>query len=259
MVANVYAYDDSTDVAGSLAKHILRIERSSIEKFGSFKIAVSGGSLGKVLKTALIDNKDVLNQVQWDKWTVYFSDERLVPFNHEDSNCGLFIALVIDHLPDNIPKPKIVGIDETLLSGENGLRQGSNENQDIKIAQTYESNLPKDKKLDLVLLGCGPDGHTCSLFPGHELLNEKSKFIAYIKDSPKPPSRRITFTLPLLELASSIAFVAEGESKAPILKEIFNDKASKLPAKLVNDLSIEVNWFVNTPAVKGVDLIVSKY
>lgn len=259
MSSTVYAYEDSNDVANALAKHVLKIQDQSIEQSGKFKIAVSGGSLGKVLKKALIDNKEVSSQVKWDKWEVYFSDERLVPINHEDSNCGLFISSVIDHLPSDVTKPKIISIDESLLTGKDGQVEGSELEKDIVITEDYESKLPEDKVIDLILLGCGPDGHTCSLFPGHELLNENSKLIAHIKDSPKPPPRRITFTFPLLKKGKSIAFVAEGAGKAPILKEIFNDPSSKLPSKLVNELDVETCWFVNDAAVNGVDVIASKY
>lgn len=259
MVAKVYAYEESGDVAKALGRHVLKLQNQAIDAKGKFKIAVSGGSLGKALKRALIDNEEVASQIQWAKWEVYFSDERLVPIQHEDSNCGLFIQLVVEQLPQGTTPPKVVSIDESLLTGKDGQIEGADIDQDLKITQDYESKLPADKKIDLVLLGCGPDGHTCSLFPGHDLLKERSKLIAYIKDSPKPPPRRITFTFPLLENATALSFVAEGAGKAPILKEIFNNSASELPSKLVNDLDLDVSWFVNNEAVNGVDVIPSKY
>lgn len=259
MVATVYSYKESTDVANALAKHVLKYQSKALETSDKFKIAVSGGSLGKALKKALIDNQEAYKQVKWDKWEVYFSDERIVPLKHEDSNAGLFISLVIDQLPSDITKPKVITIDESLVTGKDGLIEGGDVSKDIAIAEDYESKLPADKKIDLVLLGCGPDGHTCSLFPGHELLKERSKLITFIQDSPKPPPRRITFTFPLLEKAGGLAFVAEGAGKASILKEIFNNPDSKLPSQLVNQIDSEVAWFVNNDAINGVDIIPSKY
>lgn len=256
MPATVYSNEDSAQVAISVGKYILKQQSKAIEANGSFKIAVSGGSLGKVLKKALIDDENVKDQVQWNKWEIFFSDERLVPLTHDDSNYGLFNQNVLQHLKDS-NKPKVYTINESKLTGENGQVEGSSQEQDEEIAKEYATTLPS--KIDTILLGCGPDGHTASLFPGHALLKETSKSIAFISDSPKPPPRRITFTFPVLEKAGSIAFVAEGADKAPILKKIFNDSTSRLPSQLVNELDTEVNWFVNANTLTGVDVIVSKY
>lgn len=236
--------DSSEDVANEVAQYIISIQNKVLAEGSVFKIAVSGGSLGKVLKKGLIENKENFSQVKWDKWVVYFSDERMVPLDHEDSNYGLFNEMVLKSLPKDIVHPKVYTIDESLL-----VEDGS---KDAEIASKYAEIVPES--IDLILLGCGPDGHTCSLFPGHLLLKETSKLIAHISDSPKPPPRRITFTFPVLKAAKNIAFVAEGAGKQPILKEIFEDANSQLPCKLVNDLGVETVWFTNTDAVKGVKL-----
>ena len=259
MSTKVYSYSDSQDVANSVGKYVIEQQNKAIEANGSFKIALSGGSLGKILKQALIDNKDIGSKAQWDKWEVYFSDERLVPLYHPDSNFGLFNEMVLKNLPQETTNMKLHVIDQSLLTGKDGkLDNLVDQAKDQEIAKEYANGLPK--QFDLILLGCGPDGHTCSLFPGHKLLEERDELISYISDSPKPPPRRITFTFPVLENAKAIAFVATGAGKAPVLREIFLGQ-SKLPCALVNDIKtgVSVSWFVDSPAVEGVDVLTSKY
>ena len=259
MSPKVYSYSESQEVANAVGKYVIEHQNKAIEANGTFKIALSGGSLGKILKQALIDNKEIGSQAQWDKWDVYFSDERLVPLYHPDSNFGLFNEMVLKNLPADTKNLKLNVIDASLLTGKDGkLDDLVDQSKDEAIAKEYASNLPN--QFDVILLGCGPDGHTCSLFPGHKLLKERSELVAYISDSPKPPPRRITFTFPVLENAKSIAFVATGAGKAPVLAEIFSGQ-SQLPCALVNDIKsgTTINWFVDSPAVDGVDVLTSKY
>ena len=108
---------------------------------------------------------------------------------------------------------------------------------------------------DLLLLGCGPDGHTCSLFPGHELLRESDAWVAAIEDSHRNLlRRRITLSLPVVTHGVKIAFVATGGGKKDILKKILEtDEGRKLPCGLVNEGGGDkVSWFTDHSATEGI-------
>lgn len=87
--------------------------------------------------------------------------------------------------------------------------------------------------LDLVLLGVGPDGHVASLFPGHPAFFEEHQLVVPIVDSPKPPPRRLTMTLPLLTSARCVIVMALGKSKAAVMHEALTREDSTLPISLV--------------------------
>ncbi|KAG0680338.1 hypothetical protein C6P40_003474 [Pichia californica] len=251
-MVKVYSYKDNDAIAKSLAKFIIAQQDSVLATRDQFNIAISGGSLVNILTKGLLDNKDI----NWSKWVIYFSDERIVPLNDKDSNFGAFEKEVLAPLAHHGKiGPTIVTINESLI-------HSSDHSTDAKIAQEYESKLPVNG-LDLVLLGAGPDGHTCSLFPGHKLLNEKTLNVASLDDSPKLPPRRITLTFKYLAKCSTLAFVATGASKQASLKDVFENSESKLPCALVNKLANDVKggvcWFVDDAAVEGIQIEKSQY
>lgn len=113
---------------------------------------------------------------------------------------------------------------------------------------------------DLLLLGCAPDGHICSLFPNHPLLREEYAWVAPIEDAPKPPPRRITLTLPVIYHAHRVTFVVEGSTKAPVIKTIMERPEKGLPPSLVNEAAAgKVSWFVDDEALTGVFVTKKEY
>ena len=85
-----------------------------------------------------------------------------------------------------------------------------------------------------MLLGFGPDGHICSLFPGHPLLKDTTgRWILPISDSPKPPPKRITLSLPAVNAAKKVIFAAAGDAKKHTVKEAFTP-GSDLPCAMVS-------------------------
>ena len=199
----LYTFPELPDLTSSLANFILKAQNDAIAKRGSFTIALSGGSLPNNLKPLT-----KLDEIQWDKWQVFFADERIVPLDHPESNYAACASAFLDHVP--IKKEQIHTINTDLFLDStrkdptaDPKDEDASESEAVDVADDYEkqliatfagANSARYPTFDLILLGMGPDGHTCSLFPGHELLIEGDRWVAEVLDSPKPPKRRITFT-----------------------------------------------------------------
>jgi 6-phosphogluconolactonase len=248
--ANLYAFPGLDELAPALRAYVLQCQEAGIARHGAFKVGVSGGSLPKTLAKALLAPPQGPNDaVKWDKWEIFFADERAVPLDHEDSNYKLLKDELLNQIPGDQPKPTVHAIDTKYLDDTQEL---ADQYEQVLVKSFASRDSVKLPIFDLLLLGCGPDGHTCSLFPGHELLRETSAWVAPIEDSPKPPAKRITLTLPVVNHAVRVAFVATGGGKKDIMKEIF-EEGKGLPCALVNEgTGDRCSWFVDNAAVEGV-------
>ncbi|KAG9314664.1 hypothetical protein JVU11DRAFT_5469 [Chiua virens] len=236
----LFSFPNTAQLTTALAAFVIKAQRDSIEKKGRFTIALSGGSLPKMLKALINDPA-----VKWDKWQVFYADERVVPLDHPDSNHHLCHTELFTHVP--ILPANIHTIDATLLDDLEELSDAYEKELIREFAQKDSARFPI---FDLILLGVGPDGHTCSLFPGHELLKESDRWVAELDDSPKPPPKRITLTFPVLNHASRVAFVATGEGKVDTLPRILDTpEEDGLPASLVKPAHPgQAYWFVDDAA-----------
>ncbi|KAK8854825.1 6-phosphogluconolactonase [Kwoniella newhampshirensis] len=267
----LYTFPETTQLQSSLANFIRKAQGDAIAHRGVFTIALSGGSLPNNLK----DLKD-LEGIQWDKWQVFFADERIVPLDHPESNYNACAKAFLDDVP--IKREQIHTLNVELFREQTRLdptaeikseEEDEAESEAVDIADDYEkqlvstfagANAARYPTFDLILLGMGPDGHTCSLFPGHELLAENDRWIAEIQDSPKPPKRRITFTYQVLNHAFRCAFVAAGEGKQDMLHSILDQPEDGLPCSRVRPVSPGlVFWFVDQAAAGKVQFPKTEY
>ncbi|KAK9856858.1 hypothetical protein WJX84_008424 [Apatococcus fuscideae] len=100
---------------------------------------------------------------------------------------------------------------------------------------------------DLVLLGIGPDGHIASLFPNRSQTAARKGWVLPVSDSPKPPSERITLTLPVINAAKEVGIVAFGDGKAEIVQRALEVQAlpGALPAQLVRPEEGRLYWLLD--------------
>ncbi len=117
-----------------------------------FKIAISGGSLIKILHQGLLPRQE---SIEWDKWDIYFADERLVPFDSPDSNYGQAKREIFDHIVGD-KKPRIFHIDESLIDDP---QECADHYEKVLINNFAKKDSVKLPLFDLFFLGCAPDGH----------------------------------------------------------------------------------------------------
>ena len=203
----------------------------SIAKHDKFIVALSGGNTPKRMYQ-LLATPEFSKNINWKKVFIFFSDERYVPHSDTESNFNMASAALLDHIP--IPRKNIFAIPTSSTPEKDAVKY----EQDIK--KLFGSNTPV---FDLILLGMGEDGHTASLFPGNEILEEKKRLVKEVHQLEKG-MYRISFTLPLINQAKQILFLVSGKEKEPVLKKILSGRKTKkqLPVQLIKG---NVIWLVN--------------
>ena len=206
---------DAKEVAGMLAADLEAHARRLLAKQRPFAIAIPGGSVARACFPRLAGLG-----LDWSSIEFFWVDERAVPPTDPAANYGLARRLWLDR----------VALDPARV------HRIRSEEQDLEaVAAAYARELDgvrAGRPLDLVLLGMGPDGHVCSLFPGHAALRESARSVIAIHDSPKPPPRRITMTLVPLAGAELVCVAAFGAEKADAVAAAIESPDSQLPVAL---------------------------
>ena len=155
----------------------------------------------------------------WSGVDIWFTDERCVPPDHEHSNY---------RMADEALLSRASGAAVHRMKGELGPEQG---------AADYARELGAAGRptFDLILLGVGPDAHTCSLFPGDDALGERERQVVGVETPGMAPLvPRITLTFPIVNASRRIVFLVTGEDKADAVARAFSGRRDPMaPASLV--------------------------
>jgi 6-phosphogluconolactonase len=228
------------DLFQAAADEVIRAATEAVAQRGRFTIALSGGSTPRSMYTLIAANASA--SLPWDRMFFFWGDERHVFPDDPESNYRMAKETLLSKVA--IPPANVFRIPA--------------ENPDASAAAAaYEQTLRKFfalapgefPRFDQILLGIGPDGHTASLFPETEALQEKSRLVVanWVE---KMQTSRITLTLPVLNAARCVAFMVSGIDKAPALHEVLEGSApaEMYPSKLVQPSAGKLIWFVDRAA-----------
>jgi 6-phosphogluconolactonase len=185
-----HVLEDAEAVAQEAARRALAAAEQAIDRRGRFRIVLAGGSTPERAYRLLAGA-----QADWGRWQVYFGDERCLPADHPQRNSVMAARAWLSFVP--IPAVEIHSIPAQLGAEPAAL--------------AYRAVVEQALPFDLVLLGMGEDGHTASLFPGHD--HSAGEWVQAVHHAPKPPPDRVSLGRAALSAADRVCFLVTGSGK----------------------------------------------
>jgi 6-phosphogluconolactonase len=211
---------DSDALVRALADALCAAAAAAIAARGAFHLVLAGGSTPRALYAEL-----ARRGVGDATWHVWYGDERCLPADHAERNSAMAEAawLAASAIPEEQrwPMPAEYGAEEA--------------------AAVYADSLARVGDFDVVLLGMGEDGHTASLFPGHDWGTQPdSPDVLAVLDAPKPPSERVSLSAARLKRSVRLWFVITGAGKHAAL--VRWQQGERLPVSAVHGKAETVAW-----------------
>jgi 6-phosphogluconolactonase len=201
--------EDAPALAAEVARRTLHTLAAAQAARGRAVLALTAGSILEAVWQALADSPDAA-RVDWSRIDVCWADERFVPADSEDRNNLPAGRLLFGRLPFSAARQLSMPASD---GPEPDLDRAAAGYAEALASLRRPDDTDELPAFDLVLLGVGPDGHCASLFPNHPGVYETGTVIG-VRNSPKPPPNRLSFTFDTLDRAVEIWFVVAGAGKA---------------------------------------------
>lgn len=215
------------------------VEAASARPFA--RVAISGGNTPKRM-LELLASPPFLTEVPWDRVEMFWVDERMVPPDHPDSNYRMAREALLDHVP--------IRHDRILRIHGEGTPRGAAIQYKLEIQKALQLEGFEQPVLDLVALGMGPDGHTASLFPHTEALEERMNIAVANHVPSQKDAWRVTLTWPVINNARDVFFLIQGKDKAAALKSVLLGPrdTEQYPAQLIRPRTGKLTFLLDSAA-----------
>ena len=234
------------------AQRIVALATNAVQDHGVFAVALSGGSTPRVLYRLMATDKTIRSAIPWSKVHFFFGDERYVPPDHAESNFRMAREAMFQGLRSKgLHIHRILG--ELASASEAAAEYEADLGEFFGARGLLDQGFPR---LDLALLGMGPDGHTASLFPNSSGLRESARWVVanWVE---KFKADRITMTLPVLNSAAEVILLVSGHEKSPVLAEVLGQAVSgpKYPVQRVRPRHGIKRWMLDATAAASINAV----
>ena len=237
---SVHVVADAAELTERAFEEVRRAEREALDARGVFHFVFSGGSTPKPLYARIAASEGA--GFRFDRWHVWFGDERFVPLDHADSNYAMAETSLLRHVP--IPRSHVHRVRTELPSP-----QAAAADYERELRAGFGLGPDELPRFDLVLLGMGDDGHTGSLFPGSELAR-RTGGLAVGGRVEKLDAQRVSLTAPAFNAGRRLVFLVTGAGKARTVQEVLHgdEDHDRLPAQRIHPTDGRLVWILDRAA-----------
>jgi 6-phosphogluconolactonase len=239
LTGEVVALATADELIDRLAADLIIHAENCVREFGDFHLALSGGSTPQPLYERLMYDPNC-RRLPWRRTHLWMVDERCVPFDDADSNFRHIDETIVDHA--DIPREQVHPMFATSPTADSDYEQS--------LRDTLGWRERGQDRLDFVLLGMGPDGHTASLFPHTPPLHEQKRLVVFNEYAKVKPSRRVTMTYSMINAARFVCVLITGSTKAGMIARVATGRESfeEIPILGVRPLNGELRWYLDGEA-----------
>lgn len=203
----VATYPDAAALVAAAGDRLADAIEAAIAARGRALVVLTGGGNGIALLHRLGEHAA---RIDWTRVHLFFGDDRFVPAADGDRNDKQAREALLGRI--EIPAANVHAMPASDGDYGDDLDAAAQAYQEVLAANAEPGQPAPD--FDVHLLGMGPEGHINSLFPDTAAVREDTRLVVGVPDSPKPPPRRITLTLPAIRRSREVWLVVAGESKA---------------------------------------------
>jgi 6-phosphogluconolactonase len=204
---NVETFPDSGLLVESAGKRLIDTIHTAVAARGRALIVLTGGGNGNALLEYLGTHG---HRIDWACVHLFWGDDRYVPEDDDERNYKQARAALLDHV--DIPSSNVHAMPASDGEFDGDLAAAALAYEQV-LAANAEPGHPTPN-FDVHLLGMGPEGHINSLFPDSPAVRETTRMVVAVENSPKPPPKRITLTLPAIRRSREVWLMVSGAAKA---------------------------------------------